>query len=150
MMQIQRQKLLNDIQVEEKLKYWVIGCTMNFVHLVDLHRISHLNCPKCERRTVKVLRRKSTGDLATLCHWSCSLCLCWQHLSCRCQHPPTPALPIASCPSYPSKYPPGPAPVCLPLAAHELQLRGTRQPAPAPGSSYRLVLTVMGVCLPIV
>lgn len=112
----------------EKQKYLVICHTMNFVQLVDPRRISHLNCPKCERMTVRVLRGKSTGDLATLCHWSWWLDPVGPALHrslCHVYNIPAvgvnilPALPVALCPSYLSKYPPGPAPLCLPLAEHK-------------------------------
>lgn len=63
-------KSLNDIQQRKEKKNRNIesfAAQWNSVQLVDpLLRISHLNCLKCEKRTVKVLRGKSTGDLATL------------------------------------------------------------------------------------
>lgn len=132
--------------------------TMNFGQLVDPLRISHLNCLKCERRTVKVLRGKLTGDLATLSAIDPGVCLsnptpvplsCLQHPSSQRQHPPSRANSVPSKPSI--KMPVWPRPLSPPSAAHKpLAAPQTRQPASAPGSGYRLVLMVMGVCLPIV
>lgn len=99
---------------------------MNSGQLVDPLRISHLNCLKCERRNVKVLRGKSTGDLATLSVIDPGVCLsgrtplslsCLQHPSSQHQHPPSLANSLLSKPSI--KTPSWPRPLSPPLAAHK-------------------------------
>lgn len=99
---------------------------MNSGQFVDQLQISHLNCLKCERRTVKVLRGKSTGDLATLSVIDPGVCLssptplslsCLQHPSFRRQHSPSPANRRLSKPSI--KTPFWPRPFSPPLAAYK-------------------------------
>lgn len=119
---------LHDIQQGEKQKYWVICHTMNFGQLVDPLWFSHLNCLKCERRTVKVLRGKSTGDLTTLSLIDPRVRLsnpaplslsCLQHPSSQHPHPPSLANSVLSKPSI--KTPAWPRPLFLRLAAHKPQ-----------------------------
>lgn len=114
------------MQQEEKQKYWVNRRTINFVQLVNQLQISHLNCPKCERRTVKLLRGKWTGDFAAVSVIDSSFCLsnpatlslsCLQHSSCRQQPPPRLANSVLR--ELSVKIPTWPRPACFPLAVHQ-------------------------------
>ncbi|KAK5916471.1 hypothetical protein CgunFtcFv8_011449 [Champsocephalus gunnari] len=74
---------------------------------------------------------------------------CLQHPSTRRQHPPNPANSSLSKPSIKNERLTPPPFLSISCTQTPGRLHGTRHPASAPGSGYRLVLTVMGVCLPI-